>query len=47
MFVLPSVGFEVFGRNMLLGMLGVFSIWVAALLDLLAALAVLFNAFRK
>ena len=32
---------------LLLGMLGVFSIWVAALLDLLAALAVLFNAFRK
>lgn len=32
---------------LLLGALGAFSIWVAALLDLLASLAVLFNAFRK
>lgn len=32
---------------LLLGALGVLSIWAAALIDLFAALAVLFNAFRK
>lgn len=32
---------------LLLGVLGALNIWIAALLDLLAAVAVLFNAFRK
>ena len=41
------VFFAVKALLLLLGVLGALSIWVAALLDLLAAVAVLFNAFRK
>ncbi|MBQ6403361.1 MAG: HAD-IC family P-type ATPase [Oscillospiraceae bacterium] len=39
--------FAVKALLLLLGILGVLSIWAAVLLDLLAAVAVLFNAFRK
>ena len=39
--------FCVKGLLLLLGLLGALSIWVAALLDLLITVAVLFNAFRK
>lgn len=39
--------FAVKALLLLLGVLGALSIWVAALLDLIAAAAVLFNAFRK